>query len=155
MIQQFLKYGNTFCSVEHTIGKDAVEVFNVLKIKKSKKEIAISNKEQFNSKDALFQHLNTQKHAFIVVNNQQVLLKKIENSISDSEKVAKSAFPNIKISDFYYEILQNKEHSFVAICRKEYIDRVIKEYQSHDIYIIDFSLQNLVIKVLIPFIHIS
>ena len=49
--------------------------------------------------------------------------------------------------------MQNKEHCFVAICRKEYIENLVKEYLAHGIYIIDFSLQNLAIQSLLPFIN--
>ena len=154
MIQQFLTYGNTFCAVEHTVDQNSSDIFYALQLKKIKKELAIRSKDQFSTKSELFQHLKPQKHLFLIVNNQQVLLKKIDTTL-DKEDAVKTAFPNIKISDFYYEISQNNEQSFVAICRKNHIDDLITEYQSKGLAIIGFSLQNLALTSLIPFLKQS
>jgi Tfp pilus assembly protein PilN len=155
MIKQFLTYGTVFCSVEHTVDKDSSEVFYALQLKKRKKELIIESKEEFSLKDALYKSLTKQKHVFLIVNNQQVLLKTIDTLDASKEQIVKTAFPSIKVSEFYYEVLQSKEHSFVAVCRKEYVDNLITEYQSQGIYIIGFSLQNLTIQSLIPFVKHS
>ena len=56
------------------------------------------------------------------------------------------AFPTIKISDFYYETYQTNGNTFVAIARKKYIDAMLLQYQKKGIWVIDFSLGNLVVK---------
>lgn len=154
MIRQFLTYGNTFCAVEHTVDQNSSDLFHVLQLKKVKKELTIHSKDQFSTKSELFQHLKNQKHLFFILNNQQVLLKKVDDII-DKEDAVKTAFPNIKISDFYYEISKNNEQSFVAICRKTYIDNLIAEYQSKGAIVIGFSLHNLALTSLIPFLKQS
>lgn len=155
MIQQFLKYGNTFCAVEHSFDQNSSEIFYSLQLNKTKKELVVNAKEQFHSKPELLQYLKKQKHLFLIVNDQQVLLKKVDGSNDDIENIVKRAFPTIKIADFYYEVAQNGDHNFIAICRKEYVDGLIFEYQSNDVSIIGFSLHNLAITSLIPFVKQS
>ena len=153
MIHQLLTYGNTFCTVEHTVGKDAAEVCYLLQLKKKKKELLVDAKRQYNSKSDLFKNVKTQKHLFLIVNNQQVLLKKVAGSNEDIENTVKKAFPTIKIAEFYYEVAQNGDQNFVAICRKDYVDSLIAEYQSNGVSIIGFSLQNLGITALSQFLN--
>jgi hypothetical protein len=64
-------------------------------------------------------------------------------------------FSNINISDFYYEVYTKNGQSFVAICRKAYIDDLVAEYRSKGLTIIGFSLQNLALTSLIPFLKQS
>jgi Tfp pilus assembly protein PilN len=152
MVRQLLKYGNTFCAIEHSSDENSTDLFFSLTLKKSKNELIVERKEQSNSKEELLLTIKTQKHAFLVINNQQVLFKKIEEIHKDVEQLVKMAFPTIKVSEFYYEILQNKNESIVAICRKEYVNKLIEEYNSHDISIINFSLYNLSIQHLLPYV---
>jgi len=153
MLQQSLKYGNTFCAVEHTSSLDVKENLRFLQLKKKKKELIIESKGHFSSLAALLPSLQLQKHLFLVVNNQQVLFKKINEIESRQETIVKKAFPSIKLNDFYYEVLQYESHSFVAICRKEYVDHLIQQYESNGISIVDFSLHNLSIQQIVPFIN--
>ncbi len=155
MIRQLLTYGNTFCAVEHTVDAKSLEVFYALQLKKVKKELTSSNKDQYSSKPELFENLKAQKHLFLIVNNQHVLLKKVDATVLDKENAVKAVFPSVKMAEFYYEFSQNKEGNFVAICRKTYIDNLIAEYQTKGISVIGFSLQNLVIRSLMPFLKQS
>ncbi len=150
---QLLTYGNTFCSIEHSIDKNAKEHFLVLQLKKTKKELVIADSKSFQKHEEVFTHLQSQKHAFLIVNNQQVLLKKVISVDENKELVVKKAFPTIKLADFYFEVVTTLDHSFVAVCRKEYIDNLIKTYESKGIFIIDFSLQNLMVCSLLPYIN--
>lgn len=153
MIQQLLKYGNTFCAVEHSIDENSSETFYTLQLKKSKKELLVTSKELHHSFDETLTCLKAQRHVFLVINNQQVLLKKIEDTNSNSQQLVKTAFPNIKLSDFYYEITRNNENSFIAICRKEYVNKIIQQYRFNGIAVIDFSLDSLAIHSLFPYLN--
>ncbi len=44
---------------------------------------------------------------------------------------------------------------FVSICRKKYVDEIIKQYKKEEIYVIDFSLGNLVVTQLLSYIKES
>ena len=153
MVQKFLKYGTTFCAVEHTVDKDSKEKLNFLQLKKQQKELVIASKYQFDTIEKLFPVLKPQKHLFLIINNQQVLFKKSNEIDKNQENLVKKSFPSLKLSEFYYEVLQADKHSFVAICRKDYVDNLIAQYEANGIAIVDFSLQNFVIQQLVPFLN--
>lgn len=152
MVLQFLTYGTTYAAVEHTTvaGK---ELFNFLQLQKQRKELVVHNKQQFINQEAVFEIVQAQKHVFLLVNNQQVLVKKVDSYEENQLQLVQKAFPNITLNDFYYETYTNNESSFVAICRKNYIDELIATYEKNQIAIIGFSLGNLAIQNLLPFIE--
>lgn len=149
MNKQSLKYGHTFCAIEHGVNG----AFYLLQLQKKKKELVISKQESFLNQETLLTNLKGQKHVFLIVNNEQVLSKSIDFVNSSEERVVKTAFPNIGLQDFYYQTYQSTTSSQVAICRKEVLDKIIKEYLEKGISIIDFSLGNLEIKSLLPYVE--
>ena len=152
MLKKLLTYGNTFCAVEHT-AKNNIETFNLLKLKKEKKELKVISNEQLDSIDSVFLNLKKQQHVFLVINNQHVLFKHINGTFNSDELIVKNAFPSIKISEFYYQIVSTAQKHFVAICRKAYVKSLIDQYQSNNISVIDFSLHNLAISTLSSFLN--
>jgi Tfp pilus assembly protein PilN len=151
MLKKLLTYGNTFCAVEHT-ANNSIEAFNLLKLKKEKKELKIIDNKQLESIDSVFSNLKKQQHIFLTINNQHVLFKHITGTFNADELIVKNAFPSIKISEFYYQIVSTTQKHFVAICRKKYVRSLIDQYQSNNISVIDFSLHNLAISTLNPFL---
>ncbi|MDG1697988.1 MAG: hypothetical protein P8H93_03590 [Polaribacter sp.] len=149
MIRQILKYGKIYTAIEHA----EKGVFNLLQLRKKKHEFVISKNKQTDRFDILLEELKGQKHLFLILNDAQILSKKVA-SISNNEKVLiRNAFPTITLTDFYYEVYQNTDHSFVCIARKKHIDKVINTYQQKGISVIDFSLGNLVLQNLQPFVE--
>ncbi|PQJ80293.1 hypothetical protein [Polaribacter porphyrae] len=142
MIGQLLKYGNTYTAIEHAEHKR----FILLQLQRKKKELVLLRKKSFQSQDKTIQELKGQKHVFLVVNNEQVLSKSIDFFHEDEKRVVKNAYPNINTNDFYYEVFSKSNTSFVSIARKDTIDTIISEYQKAGIYVVDFSLGNLVIQ---------
>ena len=125
----------------------SLSFFHFLQLFKKKNEFVISKKKQANNFDAIIKELKGQQHFFLVLNDEQVLIKKISNSFSEEIKNVRTAFPTITLSDFYYDVFtNNQKNSFVAIARKEYVHRVISNYKKGGIAVIDFSLGNNVIR---------
>ncbi|MDG2194265.1 MAG: hypothetical protein P8K77_05330 [Polaribacter sp.] len=153
MLPQLLTYGKSFAAVEHTVGADAKEIISFLQLKKKQKELVIESKGQVASFEKLLPAIQAQKHLFLVINNQQVLLKKVDAIDENQEHLVKIAFPSIKLSDFYYEVLSCKEHSFVTICRKAYVDDLIAHYESEGISVVAISFHNFAIQQLATFIE--
>jgi hypothetical protein len=151
MFRTLITYGNTFCAVEHT-NKDNLEVFNFLKLKKEKKELKITHKKQLNSFENVFTQLKKQQHLFLIINNQHVLFKKIIGVFNSEELIVKNAFPTIKISDFYYQIISNSDSHFVTICRKTYINSIVDQYKTKNYSVVGFSLHNIAVTTLSSFI---
>lgn len=150
MIGSFFKYGTRYTAIEYA----EKNIFNFLQLVKKKNELLIHEKNQFQKEVDCIQHLKNEKHAFLIVNNEEVLSKKIDFLKNDNAYALKTAFPNIKIRDFYYEVYHTPLASFVSIIRKSYIDALLEKYTKNGIAIIDFSLGNLALQNIKTFIEV-
>ncbi|MCF6347030.1 MAG: hypothetical protein L3J20_01860 [Flavobacteriaceae bacterium] len=146
MLSQLLtygKFGHLFCGIEHTI-IDGKENLNVLILRKKKGELLIENTFECDKIVKLNDQLQKGQHLFLIINDEQVLFKVLKGVNDSTQKVIALAFPNLKIEDFYYEICASSDITFIAICRKEYIDSILKEYNALGLNVINFSLGNLI-----------
>lgn len=139
MFRQTAIYGMRYCAVEHA---DKNQFF-FLQLKRKKKELLPSSQGSVGNFDDLVSEIQGQKHIYLIVNNEQVLTKKVANTNTPKERLVKLAFPNIALSDFYYQVITNENEAFVAISRKELIDEIIAQYAAQKISVIDFSLGSL------------
>lgn len=148
MIQQILTYGKNYASIEHAENAS----YSILQLTQKKKEFVITQRPKVEDLDKGIELLKGQKHVFLVFNDEQVLSKKVAMIHQDEKVLIRNAFPNISLNDFYYEVYQNINHSYVCIARKDKIDQTINTYQKKGISIIDFSLGNLAVQNLQPFV---
>ena len=148
MFRQELTYGKRYVAVEHA----EKGVLNLLELTKKKHEFVISNQNKQTNFKATIKELKGQKHLFLIVNDEQVLSKKIATTASDDKTILSAAFPNIMLSNFYFESYCSEDTTFVAIARKEIIDNLILKYKSAGIAVIDFSLGSMVMKQLKTFV---
>jgi hypothetical protein len=145
---QQLIYGKRYAAIEHAENS----TFNYLELTKKKNEFIISKKNQITKFENITEELKGQKHFFLVINNEQVLFKKVTVSNTKPSLILRTAFPNIISSDFYFEVHSTDTASFIAIARKEIVDTLILKYQKAGIAVIDFSLGNIVVKNLQTFV---
>ncbi|WP_152537376.1 hypothetical protein [Aquimarina pacifica] len=75
----------------------------------------------------------------LVITSDQVLSKKVSHTGSDAEIIAE-AFPNFNGNEFYYQILRSAETSFIAVCRKEYVDKQVQKFKNDGVLITEISL---------------
>jgi Tfp pilus assembly protein PilN len=148
-----IKYGSLYGAIEHQKYEDG-EKLALLLLKKKKNEFEIETQNQFSSFNEIVKSINKEQHLYLIVNNNQVLSKSVTKKLNESKAVL-SAFPAIKIKDFYYEVLQLETLTYVSICRKEYINELMHSYKNQHINIIGFSLGNSIIDTIIPFINNS
>src|SRR5690606_34551606 len=139
-----LRFGNRYCGIEH-ISFGGKETINASILKKSKKELHIDTVFECNTIEDLSELIPKNSHAFLVLNNDNVLTKKVENRQRETIKLVHQAFPNINSNDFMYEVLIQNDVHFVSICRKSYIEEIIESYKRKKIAIINLSLGNLLI----------
>lgn len=149
-VKTYLLYGNHFCGIEQTIQDGEEKVF-VTVLKKSKKELDIDHAFEVSSNESLASKLPKKQHAFLVINNDNVLTKHLESKQANLEKLVYNAFPNINLDDFYYEIIAQGNKHFVSICRKDYLDALITKYKENGITIINISLGNMMASSISPF----
>ncbi len=150
-IKSYLLFGNRFSGIEHTF-KNGSDSIIVSVLKKSKNEIDLNSTFEIETLEALSNKLKKSQHAYLIINNEKVLTKQIESEQKEALKLVYKAFPNIKIDDFYFEILSEKNNHFVALCRKDYVDELINNYAKLKLYIISISFGNSSVSTLKPFI---
>lgn len=151
MLIHSLLYGVKFNALEITSKEAGFEYCNFLQLKKKKNTFIVEQKKQFSTIENSLEEL-TVKNLFLIINNENILLKTTTYLEKDDKKIVFSSFPNIALQDFYYEIIYTEQYSFVAICRKEYVDKLITTFTKKGITITGFSLGNLAIKNVLPFI---
>lgn len=147
-----LIYGASFCAVEHGVDQEGQDVFNLLILQKEKSELSIKKKQTFNEFDNLLKELEGQKHLFLIVNNNQVLTKSSNLVDVDVVRHLQNSFPTITQIDFYCEVLKAESQTFISIARKTIVDTIIETYQQKGISIIGFSLGNLGVKNILPYL---
>ncbi len=149
MFPRKFTYGSIYSAAEHT--NNGKEQINFLQLEKKKKELIVKTSSQFSLLEELSK--NSVKHLFLVINNQQVLTKKVSFTNENELMLVQEAFPNISVSDFYFDTYSNNDTSFVAIARKEYVDTLIKKYTEKGIAVVGIGLGNLTIKSLLNYIQ--
>lgn len=141
----YLTYGNRFYSVEQTL-VNGNAVYYGIELKKSKNQVEVEDNFQYDNLDEISKQIPKIKAVFLVINNEFIITKKIESVDTETLKLVHQAFPNIKIDDFYYEVLKQNNIHFVSICRKMYLDKLLDDYRSYNISVVDFSLGNLMLS---------
>jgi len=140
-LKTYLEYGNHFCGIEHTIQSGEELIYTTI-LKKSKNTVDVENSFKDNSIGNTITKLRKEQHIFLVINNDQVLLKHIKSEQVELEKLVYKAYPNINIDEFFYEIMSQENNHFVSICRKDYVNELVAEYKAHSKFVINISLGN-------------
>lgn len=150
-LRSYLQFGNQFCGIEHC-QKDGNNSIMVSVLKKSKQELNLQDFFEVHSIENLKEKLPQKQHVFLVINDGNVLTKKVESSQIDNIKLVNKAFPNINIEDFHFEILHQGKDHFVFICRKDYTDRLINEYKELGFSVLNVSLGNSLVSTIADYI---
>ncbi len=141
-LKTYLIYGKQYCGIEvsNTCNK---QCYSVTQLTKQKTELQLKHQFKTDNIDEIASMLPKKQHTFLVVNDTNVLFKKINSKYTQAKQLLNVAFPNINSADFYYEIsTQENDIHFIALCRKEYLDVLIGEFEAKNIYITAFSLGN-------------
>lgn len=144
----YLKYGNSFCGIEHSYNDQYNDIIYISLLKQNKNELELENNFSFKSVEEIYKKIKKNQHAYLILNNSQVLSKKINSEKKTIQKLVYKAFPNVNLDEFYCEILSQSNEHFISICRKDYIDKLINDYELNNIHIIGFSLGSNSISVL-------
>ncbi len=122
--------GNQFIGIE-LFSANAEDSISIVEVRKRKNELVIKKKEKKSVFQNVIQKSNRNIPVILTLNNNQVIQKEIEYLDVSDLKLLYKAFPNIKIDEFFYEIWRLETKSVVAICRKNYIQKLIyKDFNS-------------------------
>ncbi len=131
-------FGNRYAAVEHT-GQSHDEVLSFMVLEYKKNALNIVQTGNAKSIEDFAGKIQKKTALSLVINNDKVLTKIIPG-ISPAEQLVSEAFPAIKLSDFYYEVVQSDALSVVSVCRKTDVDTIINEYKKYKWQVISFSL---------------
>ncbi|WP_075343319.1 hypothetical protein [Tenacibaculum agarivorans] len=153
-LKDHLFFGNTYCAVEYSFDSEGNEVLYCLQLTKSKGELLLANSDKFFTTESLFEHLKKidQKHLVVLLNNKQVLSKSVTTLDDNETRIFKSAFPTLSLQDFYLQIEESPNTSFISIVRQDYVQQILEEFNSNDLKVLDIALGNLSISSIIPMI---
>jgi len=158
MLQKFITYlilGKRFCGIEIS-SSNSKDTFLVTSLRKRKKELTIDMQFEVESVDSIQEKLPKKQHVFLAVNTSHVLFKKVTTSSTNQNAILNAAFPNINTQDFYYEIISgNNNTSFIALCRRNYVDTIIDDFKAKNIFVTSFSLSNNLITEITDFVTLK
>lgn len=138
-LDTMLTFGREYCSVDHRTNSTGVPVIFALTAIKKKQEFEVKETFKIDSVSELSKKLSRDQHCFLTLSGNQVLVRSTSTSGTDI-KIIRTAFPNIDINEFYYQILKTTTENIVALCRKEHIKQIFKSYKKNGIHLIGFSL---------------
>lgn len=135
----YLNYGRRYCGIEfHSTPDEATNIFVLTAIRK-KDEFQVEKTFEIGNAEECAAKLSKNQHSFLCITGNQVLLKQTV-STGPPAKVVSSAFPNVDLKDFYFEILSISSGNIVALCRKKHVHQIISSLKEQKIAIIGFSL---------------
>jgi len=134
-VTTYLQFGSHFCGIEHTSEYGQDTLYATI-LKKTKNEVDVESHFEASSIENLSEQLPKNQHVVLIINNQYVITKKVQDDQIDHLKLVYKAFPNINLEEFYYEILEQKTIHYVSICRKKYVEELITEYSANTISVL-------------------
>ena len=147
---KYWNYGSRYCGLEYasySTGNNSISGLTAIR-----KKGEFHPEKTFQSSSSVKEiasNLPKNQHAFLCITHQQVLLKKTDTKGS-VVKIVTSAYPNVDLNDFYYEVLPVESGNMVALCRRELVHEIISSFEKHQISIVGFSLGFLTIQNLLP-----
>ncbi|WP_109301630.1 hypothetical protein [Aquimarina sp. AU474] len=141
----------TFLTLEHTEQEGKLLVLG-LEIQLRKDELDITQSFTSEKLENIVDFAKTNTNTTLVITDENVLTKEVHHIGTDNE-ILSEGFPNLNLDDFYYQILKTATKSFIAVCRKQYVDDILNDYKSKQINISEVSLGNLKMAALLPYIH--
>jgi len=154
-IVTYLIFGKRFCGIEIST-YNGTDNYLVSALQKGPKELTIDSQFEAESINLISEKLPKKQHVFLTINTSNVLFKKVTTSNTNQNAILNAAFPNINTQDFYYEIISgNNNTSFIALCRKNYVDTIIDDFKAKNIFVTSFSLGNNLITEITDFVNLK
>ena len=148
----YWNYGRRYCGIEYGSDSSGETVISCITALRRNGEFDLEKQIQFRNIEESVEHLSKNQHAFLCLTHNQVLIKHTLTPGSPV-KVVSSAFPNIDLNDFYYQILETASGHYVALCRKKQVHQIIRSFEENHIQIVGFSLGISSIQNLLPTIE--
>lgn len=135
----YWNYGTKYCGIEYSSTVNGQNRIFVLTAKRKSGEFEVEETFEGDKVEVCTKKLGKNQHAFLCITSSQVLIKQ-STTTGPAAKIVSSAFPNVDLNEFYYEILPTSSGSTVALCRRELVNEIIASFEEQKIRIIGFSL---------------
>src|SRR5690606_36908924 len=123
----YWNYGSKYCGIEYSSTVNGRNRISVLTANKKNGEFEVEETFEPDKVEVCAKKLGKNQHAFLCITSSQVLIKQT-TSTGPSAKIVSSAFPNVDLNEFYYEILPTSSGSTVALCRRELVHEIISSF---------------------------
>ncbi|MEM7379886.1 MAG: hypothetical protein AAF361_01665 [Bacteroidota bacterium] len=146
-----IKEGKVFSGVEITETSSG-NSYELLVVKQTSDELDIVNRGSFDSLEALAANITKTAPLVLTINTSQVLTKQVGPSSNlTPEAIVNGAFPNLKLENFYYELIQKENNPLISIVKRAYVDALIASLKDQKLipYYIHFGLGS--VAALLPY----
>lgn len=127
------------CAIEHSTKNNQVSIFYTHLVKR-KNVVVLEYSSKFDSIRDFVKSDKKKKYVTLALNDNQILTKRIESTISDPLKLVQKAFSNININDFFYQINSFTTSHVISVCRKKHLYDVLDLYKKESISIKSITL---------------
>jgi Tfp pilus assembly protein PilN len=143
MLTNFIKNiveGSNYIGLE-IFDINGIEHYSILKICKQKNQLEVTYKETFKTLEEAVQQLDKKTPLFLTINNAKIVKKKvISNRQQDAVSLLAGSFPNLDVTNFYYQTVSKLNTGFVSLGKKEYIEEHLKKLNGLDITVFSVML---------------
>lgn len=137
-LRSYHPMGKTFFAFEHAAQEEDTIILGI-EVKQKKDELDLIQHFTVTDLSEISDTLKTTIAANLSITDSNVLCKTISQTGTDQDLLSE-AYPNLTLDDFYYQILRTATKSFVAVCRKAYVDGVVSQYKDVNINCIAVDL---------------
>lgn len=153
-ITSYLGYGKQCFGIEHTSENNEDLIYTTM-LTKAKNKIEVSSCFKAKNIESVGRNVTKKQPACLVINNDQVITKSIKRTSLPELQLVNTAFPNLDIKLFYYEIILQNNNTLVSVCRQSYVEQLIDAYHQNGIYIISFSLGSIVVSKILSYLNLE
>ncbi|TXK78891.1 hypothetical protein [Mesonia sp. K4-1] len=140
-LKAYLYYGNTVYGIE-LIESPNGSILNGTVLKKTKNEVDIDKTFQVDGVESLPEYVSKNKAISLIINTKDVLYKCIHSNQKDGETLINIAFPNINITEFYYQIISNNSNVHIFLCRKIQLEKIVNQFTALKYQVVEVNLSN-------------
>lgn len=148
-IYRNILFGNKLIAIEHCAFGEQTTVAGIIASLKDE-NIQVVNSFLVDSISKTTEFIAKNSPVSLVITSSNVLTKQVPSA--NAQEALATAFPNLNLTEFYYEVFPAQESFFVSVCRKDYLDKLFIDYEKAGLYITNFSIGNRLLQSLTEYI---
>ncbi|PKD18738.1 hypothetical protein APR41_17675 [Salegentibacter salinarum] len=139
-LSHYWNYGKEYTAIDWCqLAADTTEYYLLTSTKK-KGELELKELLHLNNLETLISKLKKNQHTYLNISGNQVLIKTTAKTSGNHNSIVESAFPNLDLKEFYFQVISNETESIVTICRRNYVEGIIDTLAKEGVVILGISL---------------